>query len=317
MSKSSFSIAGITAAPGAREAKVLDLTLAGTATKLPLFVLNGAHEGPTVLVTAAIHGGEYVGTAAAMQLALTTDLATLRGQLVIAPIASMTAYAKRAIYIAPPDNKNLNRCFPGKADGSFAEQLAHWIFTNLISKADFYIDCHGGDINEALVPFSVVSISGNAAVDAKSMKLAEAFGIRYILTSEVKGSTVSAAATIGVPAVLTEVGGQGQWSPAEVKQMYDGLISSLAFAGSLASGFKAMPTQVLEHSAWMRSDHDGLWYPQVKVGDTVKTGQNLGHVTDFLGNTVQTAVASMDGIVMFVVSTLAMNAGDPLLSIAA
>ncbi len=317
MSKSSFSVAGVSAAPGAREAIVLDLSIAGTATRLPLFVLNGAHEGPTVLVTAAIHGGEYVGTAAAMQLAATTDLAALRGQLVIAPIASMTAYAKRAIYIAPPDNKNLNRCFPGKADGSFAEQLAYWIFTNLISRADFYIDCHGGDINEALIPFSVVSISGNAVVDAKSMKLAEAFGIRYIMTSAVKGSTVSAAATIGVPAVLTEVGGQGQWSPAEVKQMYDGLISSLAFAGSLASGFKAMPTQVLEHSVSMRSDHDGLWYPQVNVGDTVKTGQNLGYVTDFLGNTVQTAVASMDGIVLFVVTTLAMNAGDPLLLIGA
>ena len=86
---------------------------------------------------------------------------------------------------------------------------------------------------------------------------------------------------------------------------------------SLERGFQAMPTQVLEHSAWMRSDHDGLWYPEVKVGDTVKAGQNLGHVTDFLGNTVQTAVASMDGIVLFVVSTLAMNAGDPLLSIGA
>ena len=78
-----------------------------------------------------------------------------------------------------------------------------------------------------------------------------------------------------------------------------------------------MPTHVLEHSASMRSDHDGLWYPQVKVGDTVKTGQNLGHVTDFLGNTVQTAIASMDGTVMYVVTTLAMNAGDPLLFIGA
>jgi predicted deacylase len=151
MSKSSFSIAGVTAAPGAREARVLELIIAGTPTQLPC-LSSMAQDGPTVLVTAAIHGGEYVGTAAAMQLALTTDLAALRGQLVIAPIASMTAYAKRAIYIAPPDKKNLNRCFPGKADGSFADQLAHWIFTNLISKADFYVDCHGGDINEALHP---------------------------------------------------------------------------------------------------------------------------------------------------------------------
>ncbi len=317
MAKFTFTRAGVSAAPGARESRLIELSFAGTPTKMPLFVINGAHEGPTVLVTAAIHGAEYVGAAAAMQLAKTVDPARLHGQLVVVPISSMTAYAKRAIYLAPPDNKNLNRCFPGKADGSFAEQLAFWITANLISQADFYLDLHGGDMSEALIPFSVVSISGNAAVDAKSMKLAESFGIRYILTSEVKGSTVSAAATLGVPAVLTEVGGQGLWSKADVQQMFDGLISSLAFTGSLEGKVSTAHTQVLEHSAWMRSDHDGMWYAECAVGDTVKKGQELGHVTDYLGNTVQTAIAPIDGIILFVVSTLAMNAGDPLLSVAA
>lgn len=123
MSKSAFTIAGLTAVPGERASAVLDLTLAGTPTKMPLFVLNGAQDGPTVVVTAGIHGAEYVGIEAAIRLATQTDPSQLKGQLVVAPISSMTAFAKRAIYIAPPDGKNLNRSFPGQSD---ARSPSNW-----------------------------------------------------------------------------------------------------------------------------------------------------------------------------------------------
>ena len=315
MTNTSFTLLGLSAAPGARAAQVLDLKLANVATKLPLFVLNGAQAGPTVLVTAGIHGAEYVGIEAAMRLALGTDLQQLHGRLVIVPISSMTAFAKRAIYVAPPDNKNLNRCFPGEANGSFAEQLADWLFQNLIRKADFYIDLHGGDMNEALTPFSVVSISGDAVLDATSMRLAEAFGLPNIITSEVKGSTISAASRVGVPAVLTEVGGQGLWPEHEVMQMSAGLHGALAFTGSIHSSQPAKPTRVMPQMAWLRSDHDGLFYPRCAVGEAVQAGQVLGIVTDYLGNPVQTALAPIDGLVVFLVTTLAMNIGDPLLAV--
>lgn len=320
MSKLSFTVAGLIVMPGERVSTVLNLTLAGTPTKMPLFVLNGAGDGPTVVVTAGIHGAEYVGIEAAMRLATQTDPAQLRGQLIIAPISSMTAFAKRAIYIAPPDSKNLNRCFPGQADGSFAEQLAHWIFTNLISRADFYLDLHGGDLNEALVPFSIVQRSQDAALTDKALGLAAAFGIPLILAVDdaVKGGTFSAAADAGIPAVLAEIGGQGLWPEHEVQEMVHGLHRALTHTGSLdASAPPAPPTRVLEEMAWLRSQHDGLFYPQCKVGDEVKRGQALGRVTDFLGNTVQVAESPVNGTVLFLVTTLAMNNGDPLLAVGA
>jgi hypothetical protein len=320
MSKSSFTVASLTAQPGQRAAAVLDLTLAGTPTKMPLFVLNGANDGPTVVVTAGIHGAEYVGIEAAMRLATQTDPAQLRGQLVVAPISSMTAFAKRAIYIAPPDSKNLNRCFPGQADGSFAEQLALWIFTSLISRADYYLDLHGGDLNEALVPFSIVKRSQDAALTDKAIGLAAAFGIPLILAVDdaVKGGTFSAAADAGIPAVLAEIGGQGLWPEHEVQEMVHGLHRALAHTGSLdVSPPPAPATRVLEEMAWLRSQHDGLFYPQCQVGDEVKRGQALGRVTDYLGNIVQVAEAPVDGTVLFLVTTLAMNNSDPLLAVGA
>lgn len=320
MPKQLFAVAGVEAAAGERAANVLDLTLAGVQTRMPLFVLNGAGEGPTVVITAGIHGSEYVGIAAAMRLAKETDVSQIKGQLVIAPISSMTAYARRAIYIAPPDNKNLNRSFPGDPNGTFAEQLARWIFANLIQRADFYLDLHGGDLNEALVPFSIIKRTANAALNEKAHALAAAFGIPLILAVEdtIKGGTYSSAADAGIPAVLAEIGGQGLWSDDEVQAMLNGLHRALSHAGVLqVSAPPAPATRVLEEMAWLRSDHDGMFYPLCKVGDEVKSGQALGYGTDFLGNKVQEAIAPVDGTVLFLVTTLAMNQGDPLLSVGA
>ncbi len=318
MSNEPFDVAGLTAQPGERVSQVLELTLAGVTTQLPLFVLNGAQDGPTIVITAAIHGAEYVGTVAAMRLAHQIDPAQLRGQLVIAPIASMLAYKKRSIYICPPDDKNLNRCFPGDPQGSFAEQLADWLFQNLIRRADAYLDLHGGDLNEGLVPFSIVKRTGNATLDAAAMALAEAFGLPDIVASEVKGATVGAAADIGIPAVLAEVGGQGVWRSDEVQQMHDGLLRSLAHMDLIDTNAPPAPaTRVLSEFAWLRSEHDGLWHPTCEVGDTVTKGQHVGEVVDYLGNLVQTAVSPATGTVLFLVTTLAMNKSDPLLAVGA
>ena len=318
MPKSPITVATLTAQSGERASAVLDLAFADTPTMMPLFVLNGANDGPTVVVTAGIHGAEYVGIEAALRLGRDIDPRSLSGQLIIAPISSMTAFTKRAIYLAPPDDKNLNRCFPGKADGSFAEQLAHWIFRNLILRANFYLDLHGGDLNEALVPFSIIKRSGIDGLDRRATRLAEAFGLPNIVAAEVKGSTVGAAADAGIPAVLAEIGGQGLWPANEVQAMVDGLHRVLVHAGLLdATAPLAPKTRMLEEMAWLRSQHAGLFYPTCTVGDQVKAGQRLGTVTDYLGNEVQVATAPVDGTVLFLVTTLAMNSGDPLLSVGA
>lgn len=316
-STSELSFEHLSARPGARVAEVLSLNLAGTVTRMPLFLVNGAHDGPTLVVTAGIHGSEYVGIEAAYRFVFGIDPAQLRGQLIVAPICSMTAYAKRATYIAPPDTKNLNRCFPGNVDGTFAEVLAAWIFEKLIRRGDAYIDLHGGDLNEALVPFSIVKRTGDAALDARSVALAESFGIAEVVVSEVKGSTVSAASDSGVPAVLAEIGGQGVWSEDEVLRMLAGLRSAAAHLGMLDAPSLAQAARIFEKFGWLRSEHDGLFHPACTVGEVVRAGQNLGHVADFLGRPVQQAVAPHDGVVMFLVTTLAMNAGDPLLAVGA
>lgn len=315
--KAELMVAGLVAPPGQRVAHVINLSFAGVSTHLPLFLLNGAHDGPTVVMTGGIHGAEYTSIETAYRIARELDPGSLHGQLIVAPIASMTAFRRRAIYICPPDDKNLNRLFPGQPNGSFADQLAHWLFENLIRRADAFLDLHGGDLNEALVPFSIIRRSGNAQLDAASLALAQAFGLPYIVESVVGGSTYAAATEAGIPAVLAEVGGQGLWPAAHVQQMVEGAYRALAHLGLIQPTDvpAAPPSQVLGEMVWLRSAHDGLFYPGVSVGEAVAEGQTLGRIADYLGDTLAEVKAPAAGPVLFLVTTLAMNHGDPLLAV--
>src|SRR5262249_25487087 len=152
--------------------------------------------GPRVAVTAGIHGAEYVSIAALREVAMSLDPARVRGSLVAVLTANPAAFAARSIYVNPADGRNLNRQFPGDPAGTASQRLAHWLATTVIAGSDVYVDMHCGDMNEALVSFSGIEDTGDAAVDARARELATAYGLRYLLVGPLPGSTTTAAASM-------------------------------------------------------------------------------------------------------------------------
>ena len=226
--------------------------------------------------------------------------------------------APAQLYVNPLDGKNLNRVFPGAADGSPSERIARWITDNVIAGSDVFVDMHCGDMNEALVSFTGIEEIGDAAVDARSRALAEAYGLRYLLIGPSPGMTTGAAAALGIPAVLGEVGGQGRWPADDVALHAAGFRRLLKAAGVIddAPASPGFATEVLRTEAWMRATTTGYWHPGVEVGEQVAKGSLVGSVLDAFGRTLETPVAPIDGVVIFLVTSLAMNAGDPLLALA-
>ena len=282
---------------------------------VPCFVSKGTGDGPTALVTAGIHGAEYASIAAAQRLAQIRPEA-LRGTLIVVPIVNVSAFFARSIYVTPEDGKNLNRVFPGRRDGSHSEILAFWL-TGLMEGADAYLDLHGGDLIEALSPFAIHA-PGTGTVARRAADLANAFGLPYRIEDAGKGMTFSAAHDLGIPAVLAEAGGQGLWSEASVTTLTDGARRMLHQLGMLETSMpiETLPTALSEFS-WSRSTAKGCWYPAVEAGEHVSAGQSLGIVTDVLGEVQQEAKSAVDGIVMFSVTSLAINEGDPLVGVGA
>src|SRR5262249_45759371 len=127
----------------------------------PFVAVNGARPGPAVLVTAGIHGSEYASIDAAIRLGASLDPQKVRGQVLCLPVMNPSAYWERAPYVSPVDNLNLNRVFPGKAQGTFSAPVAYHLTEPAIRHADAYIDMHGGDLPEALVPFAIYHLTGN------------------------------------------------------------------------------------------------------------------------------------------------------------
>ena len=294
------------------------LNIDGHATQLPVFLINGAHDGPVLAITGGIHGAEYASIEAALRLAHSLDPAKLHGRVMVLPVVSMQAYKSRSIYIVPMDGKNLNRQFPGDAEGTASEQLAYWLTFNVFKQANYYVDLHCGDLNEALVPFTVFQKTGDKTTNEKSLELARAFGIKYLVGSDIKGSTISAAAALGIPGILAESGGQGIWEPHHIQTLSDGLDRIMDHLG-MVEGTTTKPgeTVVMNQFVWMWSEYDGCYYPEVHVGDMVTVGQPVGRVADFEGKTLQRIQAPVSGAVLFVVTTLAINQGDPLLAVGA
>src|SRR6188508_3240451 len=149
--------------------------------RIPVSLVRGSGKGPVLALVAGVHGYEYPGISALQRLRQSIDPRALRGTLILVHIANPPSFYGRTIYTSPADGKNLNRVFPGRPDGTLSERIAYEITTQVIAKADFLVDLHAGDGNEALRPYVYMPVTGNAKLDAAIRGMALAFGLDHIV----------------------------------------------------------------------------------------------------------------------------------------
>jgi len=280
---------------------------------LPVVVTHGREPGPVLAVTAGIHGGEYVPVVAVRQFVGDLDPARMRGTVVACLLSSPAAFWQRLAFVNPLDGQNLNRSFPGDPQGEPTARLAAWLRENLLARADYYVDCHCGDLPEVLDPFAGVCPGPDGTVSDRCQAMADCFDVSRIIVSSLEGDTIAAAAAAGVPAVLVEVGGQGRWSQAEADIQSEGLRRVAELVGILPGTENARPSlQLFEDAADVHCERPGLWFPEVAVGSAVAQGSRLGRLEDALGAEVQEILAPVDGVLVYGLGSLAATKGDLL-----
>jgi uncharacterized protein len=313
-----LNVGDFSAAAGSKNAGQQQLQVGGFKVDLPIFLINGNTEGRTLAITAGMHGCEYAGIAAALQLGHRLQPARLCGRIILLPLVNVPAFYQRIPYVCPLDGRNISRLFPGKADGSASEQIAFWLWENVIRRVDYFVDLHGGDLCEALTPYVNCHHSDSSPVNDKCLELAKAYGLPFVKKTSRKTTAYGFAAEAGIPSFLAEAGGQGTCSPEAVALHADGLDRLLRHLGMIdGPPCEPRPVQLLSRSVGLRCEHDGFYYPKVAVGERVREGQDLGAVLDFRGNVLQSLIAPTDGVVLVLISSLAVSNGGPLLSIAA
>jgi uncharacterized protein len=281
------------------------LQLAGE--DLPCFRARGAQDGPSVSLIGGIHGCEYSSIAAVVRVMRELDAGDLSGTVTAVPVVSMESFRQRSPFVVPADGKNLNRTFPGDADGSYTDRLAHDIFTRLIEPADALLDLHGGDLVEALEPFALYG-------DEPSRGIALAFGLPYVVesTDSLAGMTATAAANAGVPAVIAEAGGIGQLHEPSVALLANGTFSALRHLGMLPGEPDPPRSRTVGDFVWMRCRQAGFWAAAVGPGDDVEAGALLGEVRDLYCDVIEEVRAPAPGVLLFLTTSAAV-ADDGLL----
>ncbi len=301
---------------------VLRRTLGLAGLDIPVVELTGAAGGPRLTVLAGVHGCEYAPMAAVRRWIKALAGRELRGSVRAVPVLNLPAFRARTPFLVPDDGKNLNRCFPGNPDGTLADRLAHAAFTQLIQGSDALIDVHAGDLVEALEPFALYD---KGPAEARALELATAYGLGYVIRQEpgpdraVGGTTSTAAAEIGIPAIIAEAGGCGLVEAAAVAAHVHGLDQVLAALGMAGPPVTLAAAPVhLGRFLWLRSVSEGWWEPAVRPGEQVAEGQMLGTVSSLDGAEVlQSVTAPAPGVPMFITSSPAVAADGLLLGLGA
>ncbi len=310
-----FSFGGLKAAPGEKTDGWMEL--AGGQFTLPAAVIRGKKPGKTVLITAGIHGGEYVGIQSAVELVRDLKAEKVTGTIVIVKVVSRAAFESRAGSLGMEDGKNLNRIFPGDPNGSQTERLAYALSTQLLPLADCYIDLHSGDDYEKLTPYVYYAGKASEEVVRISRGMAEQVDVPYMVKSNVSGGgAYNYAASQGIPSILIERGGMGQWNYEEIGSMKRDVKNILCHLGVYTEKKEYRQYYPLEVTdlCYQVASYTGLWYPFKNPGDMIQRGEILGEVRDYRGNLIEVSQAEMDGVILFCTGSLQVLKEGPMIA---
>jgi predicted deacylase len=318
----SFTVGPVTAAPGttATGAITVAARTGDHGTTIPISVVHGAKPGPVLALTAGVHGQEYAPVIALQRMLTSLDAKSLAGTVILVHVANMPSYLGRTIYYSPADGKNLNRVFPGRADGTLSERIALAITKEVIERATHVIDLHCGDGNESLRPYTYWITTGAPNVAAAGKQMALAFGLDHIVVDRER--PVDAAASIylsntaitrGKPALTIESGGLARTDEESIAAIERGVAGVMKHLGMRADGPSPVAQPLLlERSEVLRSGSTGIFYPAVERGQTVAQGALIGRVSDFHGKTLEEIKSPFAGEILYVIGTPAISKGEPI-----
>ena len=280
-------------------------------------VICGSRHGKTLVVTAGVHGCEYVGIETLNRLKRELEPAALSGRVILLPLVNPEGFYQGSKQTIPADGKNLNRMFPGKPDGTFSSQLARALEETLYPEADFLMDLHGGDVNEALTPLVFFPASVPESLSAAASAAAENLSVPYRVASTSQNGLYSWAAQGGIPALLVERGERGLWSEKEVAACRENVYELMRHLGILnaASVSPCFQQAEIRRAVYEEAPADGFWYPAVSAaGQKLKQGALLGTLKDSYGNEIARYPARFDGVVLYYTLSLGVKSGDPLIA---
>jgi len=289
-----------------------------TSIKIPLIVVNGSHNGPTLMLSSTIHGTELAGAEVIRRI--TREIVKpqdLRGKIIALPIGNPLAFSAHTAN-TPQDCFNLNRVFPGSPTGSTTDRLADAITANAVSKSDLIIDFHANP--DPAMCFTITE-RYRPDVDRKVIAMAEAFGITNIMTTpelepHVVGTLDEVAANFGLPALVVELLYWRRQNPIAVNVGVRGALNVMKKFKMLDGPVEKQTDTPVVNGTLSRvevtADRGGIVHPTREIAQWVKKGEAVAKILNPYGDVVSKVLSPVNGFMLAypLLGNQAVTSGD-------
>jgi len=282
---------------------------------MPVHVIRSKREGPTMFVSAAVHGDEINGIEIVRRLIRMKTLRLSAGTLILVPMVNVYGVLNQSRYM--PDRRDLNRCFPGSTKGSLAGIVAHTFLSEIVSHCQYGIDLHTGAIHRSNLPQVRADLT-----DEETRRLAEVFGVPVLLNSTLRdGSLREAAVDLGTRILLYEAGQALRFDELSIRAGIRGIQNVLAELGMTTKrrgrkGTGTVSPFVANTSAWTRANASGIVNSLKNLGDHVQKGDALARIGNPFGKVFATVRALRSGIIIGKQNIPLVQEGDAMFHLA-
>ena len=268
----------------------------GTAVRLPVVLINGRYPGKTLYIQAISDGDELNGIAVVHKILRTVAPEQLHGKIIAVPLVNFHAFhAKQAL--SPVDSRKMNRCFPGRSDGTSSERIAYHLFQHAVQQADYCLDLHQGGVHP-MIDEVRVRVGEKHKLHNACLELARVFGIGHILNQKgPKGQLAQAAPEVGIPTIDPELGGTHGWDATSIAKGVRGVRNVLQYYDFIA-GAPEIPEQqvVVKKFVPLVSNEGGFVYYRTELYEHLTASQPVADICDVFGNVRESISSPVDGV---------------------
>lgn len=279
-----------------------------TQIEIPVHIINSGKPGPTILLSAGMHGEETNGIEIVRKIIQRPEVQDLKcGALIAIPVINIISflYGSRDL----PDGKDLNRCFPGSKNGSIGSRIAYDLVKHIIPIIDFGVDFHtgGAKINNYPQIRCVFDFKGN-------LELAKQFGAPLIINSNYRDGTLRKEASKKNKSILVyEAGESMRFDYLAINGGVNGCLRLMNAHNMIDIEAPNMPGVKIYKDSWVRADSSGLFHMNKSNGSHVLTGDLLGVVCNPFGDIEDKIYATKPGYIVGINNQPVVNQGDALI----
>jgi predicted deacylase len=279
---------------------------------MPVHVIRGRKEGPTIFISAAVHGDEINGIEIIRRLIQLKSLKITHGTLILVPMVNVYGVLNQSRYM--PDRRDLNRVFPGSKKGSLAGRLADTFLNEIVKQCDYGVDLHTGAIHRSNLP----QIRANLD-DEETRKMAESFGVAVLLNSNLLGGSLRhAAVQVNTKILLYEAGEALRFDELCIQSGLKGVINVLSYLGMTRRPIRKRVAEpfIAYSSSWLRAGTSGIVHNLKKLGEKVTEGDIVAEIGNSFGEVSDKVRVKHDGIIIGKQNIPLVQEGDAMFHIA-